>query len=248
MVTWGCAFLTWRVVAAFWVVALVVALVVLAVVVLPAAIRRSPPLQTSVEKTIHDVLRDSIVQVDTGTSTGSGVVYDSRGDIVTNAHVVAGAKTVKVVRTAGAKPLGATVIGVSHSNDLAVIRVHSGADTLTPARFGNSDDVKIGEFVLAMGDPLGLTDSVTQGIVSSADRKVREQHTGAVLTVIQTSADINPGNSGGGLVDVNGRVVGMPVLNVYDPATGAAVGIGFAIPSNTVRRVAGQLIASARPK
>jgi Trypsin-like peptidase domain len=76
-----------------------------------------------------------------------------------------------VVRNAGAKPLGATVIGVSHSNDLAVIRVHSGADTLTPARFGNSADVKIGEFVLAMGDPLGLSDSVTQGIVSSADRE-----------------------------------------------------------------------------
>jgi S1-C subfamily serine protease len=129
-----------------------------------------------------------------------------------------------------------------------VIRLQAGADTLRPARFANSDDVKIGEWVLAMGDPLGLTDSVTQGIVSSANRQVTEEPSGAVLTVIQTSAEINPGNSGGGLVDVNGNVIGMPTLAVSDPQEGGrAPGIGFAIPSNTIKHVASQLIAHGRP-
>jgi putative serine protease PepD len=198
------------------------------------------------EQTVHDVLHDSIVQINTDASTGSGVVYDGQGDIVTNAHVVEGALTVHVLRNAGASLLPARIIGVSAKNDLAVIRVQTGADTLHPARFGNSDDVKIGQFVLAMGDPLGLTDSVTQGIVSS-NRKVTEEPSGAVLTVIQTSAEINPGNSGGGLVDISGNVIGMPTLAVSDPQEGGkAPGIGFAIPSNTIRQVASQLIAHAR--
>ncbi len=206
-----------------------------------------PPIQYQVERTIHDVLPASIVQINTNTSIGSGVVYDNKGDIVTNAHVIAGARTITIRRDATARPVPARVIGVSAASDLAVVRVRTGADRLRPARFANSDDVKIGAFVLAMGDPLGLTDSVTQGIVSSADRRVREQHSGALLTVIQTSAQINPGNSGGGLVDINGNVIGMPTLNVYDPQQGGqAPGIGFAIPSNTVRRVADHLIAHGR--
>jgi S1-C subfamily serine protease len=229
MVTWGRA----------WLPVLVTAVL--------AGCSSSPPLQDVFEQAVHDVLHDSIVQINTDISTGSGVVYDSQGDIVTNAHVVEGARTVQVLRNAGASLVPARVIGVSAKNDLAVIRVQTGADNFHPARFGNSDDVKIGEFVLAMGDPLGLTDSVTQGIVSSANRKVTEEPSGAVLTVIQTSAEINPGNSGGGLVDVSGNVIGMPTLAVSDPQEGGrAPGIGFAIPSNTIRQVASQLIAHAR--
>jgi S1-C subfamily serine protease len=206
----------------------------------------SPPFQTQIERTIHDVLPAEIVQIDTNSSIGSGVVYDTKGDIVTNAHVIAGARTITVRRDATSPPLPARVIGVSAANDLAVVRVRTGADTLRPAKFGNSDDVKIGEYVLAMGDPLGLTDSVTQGIVSSGYRRVREQHSGARLTVIQTSAEINPGNSGGGLVNLSGKVIGMPTLNVSDPEQGnKAPGVGFAIPSNTVKRVAQQLVAHA---
>ncbi|HTX84733.1 MAG TPA: trypsin-like peptidase domain-containing protein [Streptosporangiaceae bacterium] len=195
------------------------------------------------------MLPAEIVQIDANSSIGSGVVYDTKGDIVTNAHVIAGARTISVRRDATSPPLPASVIGVSAANDLAVIRVRTGADTLHPADFGNSDDVKIGQYVLAMGDPLGLTDSVTQGIVSSGYRRVREQHSGAVLTVIQTSAEINPGNSGGGLVDLSGKVIGMPTLNVSDPQQGGkAPGVGFAIPSNTVKRVAEQLVAHARTR
>jgi S1-C subfamily serine protease len=223
-------------------------LLVVVVAVLAACSASGPPLQTMFEQTIHDVLHDSIVQINTDVSTGSGVVYDSKGDIVTNAHVVQRAWTIQVLRSVGTSLLPARVIGVAAGDDLAVIRVQAGADKLRPARFGNSDDLKIGEFVLAMGDPLGLTDSVTQGIISSANRRVTEVDSGAVLTVIQTSAEINPGNSGGGLVDVKGNVIGMPTLSVSDPQQGGkAPGIGFAIPSNTVRRVAGQLIAGAQP-
>jgi putative serine protease PepD len=206
----------------------------------------NPPLQALFEKVVQDVLPGSIVQINTNNSIGAGVVYDDHGDVVTNDHVVEGAETIEVLRTTNARPLAAKIIGTSTANDLAVIRVQAGADTLTPARFGNSDDVKIGQFVLAMGDPLGLTDSVTQGIISAAHRKVTETDSGAALTVIQTSAPINPGNSGGGLVDVNGNVVGMPTLGVSNPeGGGAAPGIGFAIPSNTIKRVASQLIARA---
>jgi S1-C subfamily serine protease len=221
--------------------ALIAALVTSCSVVGPAS------LQTQIERTIHDVLPAEIVQIDTNSSIGSGVVYDTKGDIVTNAHVIAGARTISVRRDATSPPLPASVVGVSAANDLAVIRVRTGASTLHPANFGNSDDVKIGEYVLAMGDPLGLTDSVTQGIVSSSYRRVKEQHSGAVLTVIQTSAEINPGNSGGGLVNLSGKVIGMPTLNVSDPQQGGrAPGVGFAIPSNTVKRVAEQLVAHAR--
>lgn len=216
--------------------------------VLAACSTSGPNLQTLFEQAVHDVLPGSIVQLNTTGSVGSGVVYDDRGDIVTNAHVVQGARTISVLRNATAQPLPARIIGVSASNDLAVVRVQTGADMLTPARFANSDDVKIGQFVLAMGDPFGLTDSVTQGIVSATDRKVTEEGSGAVLTVLQTSAAINPGNSGGGLVNTDGEVIGVPTLSAVDPELGGtAPGIGFAIPSNTVKRVAGQLIAHAGP-
>ena len=205
----------------------------------------SPPLQTSIEHIVREVLPSSIVQINTPTSIGSGVVYDSRGDVVTNAHVVGRARNVQVQRTVGAPLLPARVIGVSVAYDLAVVRVGKGAGTLDPARFANSADVQIGEFVLAMGDPLGLTDSVTQGIVSSASRYIKERGSGYILHAIQTSAEINPGNSGGGLVDLNGEVVGIPTLGGYDPQLHtSAPGIGFAIPSNTVTRVASKLIGA----
>jgi putative serine protease PepD len=126
-----------------------------------------------------------------------------------------------------------------------VVRVDKGARTLDPARFANSADVQIGEFVLAKGDPLGLTDSVTQGIVSSTSRWIKERGSGFIVNAIQTSAGINPGNSGGGLVDLNGEVIGIPTLEGYDPRQrSAAPGIGFAIPSNTVTRVASKLIGA----
>ena len=140
----------------------------------------------------------------TSDSTGSGVVYDTSGDIVTNEHVIGTATTVKVQESVGNKTLMAKVVGEFAPDDLAVIRVENDASSLKPARFANSDDAQIGEIVLAMGNPLGLTDSVTQGIISATGRTVGSGEPGGgkalITAAIQTSAAINPGNSGGALV------------------------------------------------
>jgi putative serine protease PepD len=206
------------------------------------------PLQDSYEAVVRAVL-PSVVQISTDDSTGSGVVYDEKGDIVTNAHVIGDVKTVEVL-LAGGTTLSADVVGKFTPDDLAVIRVTKDAHKLKVAKFANSDDTDIGEIVLAMGNPLGLTDSVTQGIISATGRTVssNEPGQGALITsAIQTSAAINPGNSGGALVNLEEQVVGIPTLAARLPDQGgAAPGIGFAIPSNTVRNIADQLIESGR--
>ena len=124
--------------------------------------------------------------------------------------------------------------------------VHLSDATPKPAAFADSSKLRVGEIVLAMGNPLGLRSSVTEGIVSSLDRSVAESMDVELSALIQTSAEINPGNSGGALVDLSGRVIGIPTLTAVDPEFGQAQapGIGFAIPSNTVRRVADGLIGS----
>src|SRR5215469_217369 len=201
-------------------------------------------LQNQYVTTVQRVLQ-SVVQISTSNSTGSGVVYDTKGDIVTNAHVVGNATTVKVREPVGTKQLNATVIGAFAPDDLAVIRVQNNAGTLKPAKFGDSNDVQVGQIVLAMGNPLGLIDSVTQGIISATGRTVGEgSGSSALITAaIQTSAAINPGNSGGALVNLNDQVIGIPTLAARLPDEGgAAPGIGFAIPSDTVMNIAGQLI------
>jgi len=191
----------------------------------------------------------SVVQISTSNSTGSGDVYDSSGDIVTNGHVVGNATTVSVREPGGTKEVSAKVIGTFPPDDLAVIRVQSDAGSLKPATFGNSDDVQVGQIVLAMGNPLGLSDSVTQGIVSATGRTVGEGggSTALITAAIQTSAAINPGNSGGALVDLADQVIGIPTLAAQLPGEGgAAPGIGFAIPSDTVKNIAGQLIKNGK--
>jgi putative serine protease PepD len=191
----------------------------------------------------------SVVQISTNSGSGSGVVYDTKGDIVTNAHVVGTATTLQVGLASGGRPLTAEVVGVFAPDDLAVIRVDSGTGSLHPASFGRSAPVRVGEIVLAMGNPLGLTGTVTDGIVSATGRTVSEgQGSSAVLiSAIQTSAAINPGNSGGALVNLAGQVIGIPTLAAADPQLGgAAAGIGFAIPSDTVTSIAGQLITTGK--
>ena len=204
-------------------------------------------LQSQYEQVVRNVL-PSVVEIETASSTGSGVVYNGNGDIVTNEHVVGDASSVEVLTAAGS-PLAATVVGKFAPDDLAVIRVTSDASKLKPAKWANSDDAQIGEIVLAMGNPLGLADSVTQGIISATGRTVgASEETGKALitAAIQTSAAINPGNSGGALVNLSDQVVGIPTLAARLPDAGAAPGIGFAIPSNTVRDIADQLISTGK--
>jgi S1-C subfamily serine protease len=155
---------------------------------------------------------------------------------------VTGARTISVtLATEGQHP--ATLVGIYPQNDIAVVRV-SGQKP-HPATFADSSKVQVGEIVLAIGNPLGLRSSVTQGIVSSAGRTVSEGNGIVLPSVIQTSAEINPGNSGGALVNLEGAVVGIPTLAATDPEFGGpAPGIGFAIPSNTAKNFASKLIAS----
>jgi S1-C subfamily serine protease len=212
---------------------------------LPAGAASS--LEQQYEQVVARVL-PSVVQISTSEGSGSGVVYDTKGDIVTNAHVVGSATTLQVSPASGGKPLPADVVGVFAPDDLAVIKV-TGGGSLHPASFGRSSLVRVGEIVLAMGNPLGLTGTVTDGIVSAAGRTVSEgQGSSAVLiSAVQTSAAINPGNSGGALVDLAGQVIGIPTLAATSPQLGgAAAGIGFAIPSDTVTSIAGQLIATGK--
>jgi S1-C subfamily serine protease len=208
------------------------------------------PIQVQYEQAVRNVL-PSVVAITTGKSTGSGVVYDSHGDIVTNEHVVGTAKTVKIQESVGNKSLAGKVIGDFAPDDIAVIRVEGGASGLKPARFADSNTAQIGEIVLAMGNPLGLADSVTQGIISATGRIVGAGEPGGgkalITSAIQTSAAINPGNSGGALVTLDSEVIGIPTLAARLPGEGgAATGIGFAIPSNTVRDIAGQIIKSGK--
>ncbi len=181
---------------------------------------------------------------------GTGEVLDTDGHILTNNHVVAAAKdsgTITVTfndgRTASAK-----IVGTSDTNDLAVIKV-DGVKDLTPATFATSGSVQVGQAVVAVGAPLGLSESVTSGIVSNTARPVRSGDDGnAVYLAVQTDAAINPGNSGGPLVDLNGQIVG---INSSIASTGSSsdgsqsgnIGIGFAIPSDIAVRVASEIIA-----
>jgi len=182
----------------------------------------------------------SVVQIETDQGLGSGIVFDKAGDIVTNFHVVTGASSYHVTLSDG-RGFQATQVGTYQGDDLAVIRVS--ASNLHPATFADSSRIQVGDIVLAIGNPLGLRSSVTDGIVSAFRSGVPEGNGVTLPEVVQTSAAINPGNSGGALVDLDGQVIGIPTLGVQDPQSGGTVaGIGFAIASNTVVDVANQLI------
>jgi S1-C subfamily serine protease len=186
----------------------------------------------------------SVVLIRTQQDLGSGIVYDSHGDVVTNAHVVAGA-TKLTVTLAGGRQLPATLVGSDTSNDLAVIHMTGATPGPAPATFADSSKISVGDIALAIGNPLGLHSSVTQGIVSSVGRSVPEGNGVTLTSAIQTSAAINPGNSGGALVNLTGQVIGVPTLAALDPQLGnsPASGIGFAISSNQVKTVATRILS-----
>jgi S1-C subfamily serine protease len=182
-----------------------------------------------------------VVQISNPQGLGSGVVFDDRGDVVTNAHVVAGGGPLVVSDSRGhAYP--ATLVGSFVPDDVAVVRAQGAS--LRGATFAASGSLQVGDIVLAIGNPLGLRSSVTDGIVSALGRTVGEPNGVVLPDVIQTSAPINPGNSGGALVDLEGEVVGIPTLAATDPELGggAAPGIGFAVPSSLLLDLAGQIV------
>ena len=211
---------------------------------LPASPAIAAALQNDFIKVVGQV-SPSVVVIETKAGLGSGIVFDANGDIVTNNHVVDGSTKFTVTLSDG-QTLPGTLIGNFPAGDIAVI--HVTGTNLKPATFGDSSKLVVGDIVLAVGSPLGLQGSVTQGIVSALGRKVPESSAVTLTNVVQTSAEINPGNSGGALVDLAGNVVGIPTLTALDPQLGntAAAGIGFAIPSNIAVDVAGQLIAHGR--
>ncbi|WIG59944.1 MAG: hypothetical protein OJF49_002692 [Ktedonobacterales bacterium] len=212
-------------------------------------------LQQTVINVIHTV-QPSVVQVmgqggQSGGSIGSGEILRSDGSgsyIVTNDHVVTGFSNLSVLLAGNPQIYPATLVGASAQDDLAVVKID--APNLHPITVANSSDLQVGQFAIAMGSPLGLTQSATTGIVSALDRTAGEGPGGPapILTgLIQTSAPINPGNSGGALVDLQGRLIGVPTLGAVSPGTNASAnGIGFAIPSNRVIFVADQLIKDGK--
>lgn len=202
-------------------------------------------LQDGFEHVVQRV-RPSVVEISTDAGLGSGVVYDTKGDIVTNAHVVGDATRFSVTLVDG-KTMTGSLVGSYPPDDVAVIKVQ-GDTTLTPADFADSTKVEIGQITLAIGNPLGLASSVTEGIASATGRTVSEGGGVVLPSTIQTSAPINPGNSGGALVGLDSKVIGIPTLAATVPELGggAAAGIGFAIPSNRARFIADQLIGGGR--
>jgi S1-C subfamily serine protease len=200
-------------------------------------------LQGSIVNVVQSV-SPSVVQIEDQTGLGSGIVFDSRGDIVTNNHVVTGAKSLRVTTSTGTR-YQAKLVGAFPPDDIAVIRI-SGA-RLKPATFADSSTLQVGDLAIAIGNPLGLQSSVTDGIVSALRQATPEPNNVTLPSVIQTSAAINPGNSGGALVDIEGDVIGIPTLAATDPELGgSAPGIGFALPSNLVEDIAGQIVTSGK--
>jgi len=188
-------------------------------------------LETQQEAAIAKI-EPAVVQLDVttaqGQQIGSGVIIDTRGDIVTNNHVVSGAQTIDVVLNTGTT-LHGQLVGTSPANDLAVVRIPPFAH-MTVAPIGDSSKLTVGQEVLAIGNPLGITETATKGIVSALNRSVTESTGATISHAIQTDAAINPGNSGGPLLNSRGEVVGMNTFILSE--AGQSAGLGFAIPIN----------------
>ena len=195
--------------------------------------------------TIYERTGDAVVEITAGSGAGraqgSGFVFDERGHIVTNQHVVASASVISV-RFASGVERNAELVGTDASTDLAVLRVDAPASLLQPLDLADSSAVDVGDTVFALGSPFGLEGTFTGGIVSALHREITAPNTFTIKDTIQTDAPINHGNSGGPLMDDRGRVIGVNAQIESD--SGGSDGVGFAIPSNTVRSVVRQLIAT----
>jgi putative serine protease PepD len=202
----------------------------------------APNLERGSVGAVAEAVLPSVVDITTGEGEGSGVIMSTDGTIITNNHVVAGATKLTVTFSSG-KTASATIVGTDPAGDIAVIKAQN-VSGLTAAKFGDSDALRVGDTVLAVGSPLGLQGSVTAGIVSALHRTISSGEQGArsIADAIQTDAAINPGNSGGALVNLAGEVVGIntAILTAGENSNGN-IGVGFAISANRARAAADQL-------
>jgi S1-C subfamily serine protease len=190
---------------------------------------------------VRDFFTRNVMRVPRG--TGSGFIWDEHGHVVTNYHVIQGAAEA-VVTLADQRRYPATLVGYSRDHDLAVLRVDVPADLPPPVPIGTSEDLRVGQNVLAIGNPFGLDHTLTTGVISALNRSIDNGRGGSIENLIQTDAAINPGNSGGPLIDSAGRLVGINTA-IVSPSGGYA-GIGFAVPVDTVNRVIPRLIRFGR--
>jgi S1-C subfamily serine protease len=182
---------------------------------------------------------DLFPQRQRGEATGSGFVIDKDGHILTNAHVVEGARKIEV-GFSNDKTVEAKLVGKDSSNDVALLDVGVSKNDLKPLRLADSSKAKVGDAVVAIGNPFGLDRTVTTGIVSALQRQLRAPNGFQIENVIQTDASINPGNSGGPLLDASGNVIGIN-SQIATAGGGGSIGIGFAVPINTAKRIASEL-------
>ncbi len=196
----------------------------------------------STARLVQDIWTRNVFAIPRG--TGSGFIWDDAGHIVTNFHVIEGASEA-TIKLADGRDYKAALVGVSAAHDIAVLRIGIGFKRPPPVPIGTSHDLKVGQKVFAIGNPFGLDWTLTTGIVSALDRSLpSESGTTSIQHLIQTDAAINPGNSGGPLLDSAGRLIGINTA-IYSPS-GASVGIGFAVPVDTVMRVVPQIIAKGK--
>lgn len=177
--------------------------------------------------------------------TGSGFVWDKDGNIVTNYHVIKGADRAQVT-LADQTTWDATLVGVAPEKDLAVLKIKAPTKQLYPIKTGHSNDLRVGQFVMAIGNPFGLDQTLTTGVISALDREIESQTGAPIRGAIQTDAAINPGNSGGPLVNSSGALIGVNT-SIYSPS-GASAGIGFSIPAGVVNWVVPELIKFGKIK
>ncbi len=194
-------------------------------------------------QSIYQLANKGVVEITAGQGQGSGFVYDADGHIITNEHVIAGTSSVSVKFWNG-KTFNARVVGTDASTDLAVLKVDAPVSQLFPLSLGDSSKLVVGDQVVAIGSPFGLEGTVTSGIVSALHREMTSPNQFAIDNSIQTDAAINHGNSGGPLLNAQGKVVG--VNSQIESNSGGNEGVGFAVPSNTIRSIASQLISSGK--
>ena len=209
--------------------------------------KKSLTLVELFEKSESGVVRIDVDKINSSLETGSlgsGFVFDDLGHIITNAHVVESASSVTITFLDGSQ-YNAQIIGLDKFTDIAVIKVEEKPRYLHPLQMGDSSTLKVGEQVAAIGNPFGLSGSMTSGIVSQIGRLLPSQDTGfSIPNVIQTDAAINPGNSGGPLLNMAGKVMG--INTAIQSGTGQSAGIGFAVPSNTILKVVPVLIEKGK--